>query len=92
MCESIFTANRISGKKNALFPDRITVNSRNVIYEKGEIIGHKRLLISRENISSVYINENIFFAEIIIESRGGQKIIAKGFSKSDVRQIVDLLT
>jgi len=92
MFEIIFTANRISSKRNVLFPDRITINDRNVIYEKGEIIGHKRMIINRENISSVYLNENIFFAEIVIESRGGQKIVANGFSKSDARQIINLLT
>lgn len=92
MAEKTFIAMRISGKKNVLFPDKISLSMNDVIYFKGELIGYKKLIINKKNISSISIIEKILFADITIESKGGQKIIAKGFSKQDAREIMDLLS
>jgi hypothetical protein len=86
-----FIAQRISSKGNVLFPDKITIEDTKVTYYKGEIIGYKSLVISRMNIASMFIEENVFFADVVIESKGGQKMTAKGFLKSDAREIVNLL-
>jgi hypothetical protein len=87
-----FVAQRISSKKNVLFPDKITIEDSKVIYYKGEIIGYKSMTVFKVNIASVFIDENILFSNVVIESNGGQRIMAKGFSKSDAREIVTLLT
>jgi hypothetical protein len=87
-----FIAQRISRQHNVLFPDKITIEGSKVAYYKGEIIGYKSIVISAENIASVAINENILFADVVIESKGGRKIMARGFTKTDAREIIDLLT
>jgi hypothetical protein len=88
----VFIAQRISRQNNVLFPDKITVEDSKVTYYKGEIIGYKSIVIFEENIASVTINENILFADVVIESRGGQKITAHGFKKADAKEIMNLLT
>jgi hypothetical protein len=87
----VFIAQRISRQNNVLFPDKITIEGSKITYYKGEIIGYKSIVISKENIASVVISENILFADVAIESRGGQKITARGFMKTDAREIINLL-
>jgi hypothetical protein len=40
----------------------------------------------------VSIGSGIFFANVVIESKGGQRIVASGFKQVDAREIVRLLT
>jgi hypothetical protein len=87
-----FIAQRISRQDNVLFPDKITIEGSKITYYKGEIIGYKSIVIYGNNIASVAINENILFADVAIESKGGQKITARGFKKSDAKEIIKLLT
>jgi hypothetical protein len=49
-------------------------------------------IIDKTNIASVLIDKYVFFANVIMESIGRQKIVAQGFSKADAREIVNLLT
>ena len=92
MIEKIFIANRVSGKNNFIFPDKIIIDRKNVSYYKSDLIGYKKLIINRADIASCYIIENILFSNIVIESKGGQKIVANGFLKSDAKEIIHLLT
>ena len=43
------------------------------------------------NISSTFIHENLLFADIVIESSGGQRILSEGFSKSDARESMQII-
>jgi hypothetical protein len=56
-----------------------------------QLVGYKSLAIFESNIASVSIAENILFSDIVIESKDEQTIVAKGFSKSDAREIINLL-
>ena len=87
-----FTASRISANKNTLYPDRIEIDDYNVTYYKGYVFGYQSTVISRWNIASVSVGAGIFFADVIICSNGGQKIVANGFTKSVAKEIVRLLT
>ena len=87
-----FSAHRLSGDKNALFPDKIEIDTTNVTYYKGNIVGYQSSIIARNNIASVSIGSGIFFADVIIETIGGQKVVANGFRKRDANEIVRLLT
>jgi hypothetical protein len=89
---STFTANRISSNGNTLFPDRIEIDAANVTYYKGYVFGYQSTVIARSNIASVSIGTGVFFADVIIASKGGQRIVAGGFKKSEAKQIVILLT
>jgi hypothetical protein len=87
----IFTASRLSSD-NTLFPDRLEIDASNVTYHKGYVLGHKTVVIARNNVASVSLSSGIIFADVIIESIGGKKITANGFKKSDAQTIVSLLT
>ncbi len=89
---SKYIANRISATHNSLFPDELEIDLINVTYHKGAVIGDNIIVIPRSNITSVYGRFNVFFADVIIESAGGRRVVAEGFKKSDVRDIVRILT
>ncbi len=86
-----FIANRISANHNILFPDRIDVEDDRVVYYKGALIGYQTTVIQRVSISSVRLVSNILFADIIIESSGGRRIEINGLTKSDAREVYNLL-
>jgi hypothetical protein len=87
----IFTASRLSSD-NTLFPDRLEIDASNVTYHKGYVLGHKTIVIARNNVASVSLSSGIIFFFFFIESTGGKRITASGFKKSDARTIVSLLT
>jgi len=86
-----FTAHRLL-PDNMLFPDKLEINSLNVIYFKGHILGYQSIVIDRRNISSIFIRAGIFFADVIIETIGGKRVVASGFRKAEAKEIVRLLT
>lgn len=86
-----FTASRISGDGNAVFPDKLIITDDGVIYRKGRVIGYKEIKIRFSAIGSVSLDKHLLFADIIIETNGGQRIIARGFSRGDANMIRDLL-
>ena len=88
---SKFTAHRLSGD-NTLFPDKIEIDTTNATYYKGNIVGYQSTVIARNNMASVSIGSGIFFADVIIETLGGKRVVASGFKKSDAKAIVRLLT
>ena len=89
-----FVASRLSGDDNSIFPDRLEIddNNGNITYYKGTIVGYRQSFIARNNVASVRICSGLFFADIFIESAGSMQIRARGFSKGDARQIMNLLT
>ena len=87
-----FIASRISSGENTLFPDKLIIDASKVIFYKGSLVGYKSIVIKRYKIASVHIESGLLFADIIIESTGGAPIIARGFTKSDARQIVSILS
>lgn len=88
----IFVASRLSGNDNAVFPDRLEIDSENVTYYKGTIIGYRKTIISIMNIASVHIGAGLLFADIVIETTGGKEVRACGFRKRDARAVLDLLS
>lgn len=85
-----FAASRWSGDDNAVFPDRIEINDNKVLYYKGTLTGYKKSIIERNKVASVHLRSGLLFADIIIESNGGHKVIGRGFTKHDAREIVKL--
>ena len=77
---------------NVLFPGRLEIDVSIVTYYKGEILGYKSTKIDRSNIASVSIDNKVLFADVIIETIGGKKIVASSFSVSDARTISRLLS
>ena len=89
-----FTACRLSGNDNSVFPDRLEIDDNNgsITYYKGTVVGYRQSFIARNNIASVRLSSGLFFADVIIESTGGMQIHACGFTKGDARRIINLLT
>ena len=86
-----FTASRVSGDGNAVFPDQLIIDDECVVYRKSRVIGRKDIKIRHEAIGCVTINKHLLFADVTIETRGGQVIVARGFTRSDTEQIASLI-
>ncbi len=86
-----FSANRMTGG-NAIFPDKLEIDDARVTFYKARLMGYSTTVIQRSNIGSVSLKAGLFFADIIIETNGGQITVANGFSRSDAKQIQQLLT
>jgi hypothetical protein len=86
-----FTASRVSGDGNAVFPDKLIITDEYVIYRKARVIGYKETKIRLSAVGSVSVQQHLLFADIIIESKGGNVIEARGFSRSGALEIADLL-
>lgn len=89
-----FEACRVSGDGNAIFPDEIIIDYEKevVIHRKSKLIGCKETKIRFGAIASVQIDKHILFADIVIETRGGREIIARGFTRDDADEIKELLS
>ena len=85
------TASRVSGDGNAVFPDKLIITDEFVIYRKSRVIGYKETKIRLSAVGSVSVRQHLLFADIIIESKGGNVIVARGFSRGEAREIADLL-
>lgn len=86
-----FTASRVTSG-NAVFPDKIIITDEFFIFRKARVIGYEEKKIRFSAIGSVSINKHLLFADIIIETNGGQVITANGFSHSDAKKIASLLS
>ena len=75
----------------AVFPDKLIITDDGVIYRKGRVIGYKEIKIRHSAIGSVSLDKHLLFADIVIETNGGQRITARGFSRSDANMIRNLL-
>lgn len=87
-----FSAVRISRSDNIVFPDRLIIDDEKVVFYKGKLIGYNSTTIARENIGGVSIKAEILFADVILETTGGQRVVAEGFSKHDAKTIQKLLS
>ena len=86
-----YTASRITGNGNAVFPDEIIIEDDIVTYRKGQIVGYKETKINVAAIGCVSVKAGLMFADVIIETKGGMAIRARGFTRSDARAISSLL-
>ena len=85
-----FTASHITSG-NMLFPDKLEIDDEKVTFYKAKLIGHESTVIQRSAIGSVSLNAGLLFADIIIETKGGQRTVANGFTRSDAKRIQQLL-
>ena len=74
-----------------LFPDKLEIDDEKVTFYKAKLIGHESTVIQRSAIGSVSLDAGLLFADIIIETKGGQRTIANGFTRSDAKRIQQLL-
>lgn len=87
-----FTASRVSSGENTVFPDKLEIDAVKVIYYKGTLIGYRSTVLALSHVASVHIESRIFFADVVIETVGGRRVVATGFTKSDARSIVSMIS
>ena len=87
-----FTACRVTGADNAVFPDEIIIKDDYVIYRKGQLVGYKETRINLASIGCVSIDVRLLFADVLIETKGGLTIRARGFTRGAASSIVKLLS
>lgn len=86
-----FTASRLS-EGNKLFPSHIIIDDSGVTLKVPGFFSGKETTILFGSISSVDIETPfIGFSTISIETKGEGKIIAKGFTKSEVTGMKQLI-
>ena len=86
-----FTANRASSDNNILYPDILEIDDNRVIFYKGYVFGYKTIVINAVNIASVSARTGLFFADIIVSSKGCEHIKACGFKNSKVEEIINTI-
>lgn len=87
-----FIASRVSSDQNVLYPDMLKIEDQYVVYYKGYVLGYKTIYIARDQIASVSLSSGLFFADVVIASKGGEWIRARGFSKGKAKEILHMLT
>ncbi len=87
----IYTASRLTDG-NRIFPTRIIIDDSTVTFKIPSLFSGKETTIPFSRISSVNIDcPFIGFSTIIIETTGEGQIIAKGFTKSEVLKMKELI-
>lgn len=86
-----FIASRISANHNLLFPDRVDIDAKRIVFYKGSLIGYQSCVIPRQQIASVRLVTGIFFADLIIETTGGRRLEINGLSNSDAVRAESML-
>jgi hypothetical protein len=89
--EHVFRASRFS-RGNFLFPTQVIVTPASVLHFKPELVGGREHSIHINHISSVLIDRNLFFSDILIETSGGTSPVrCHGHKKHDAVMMKDLI-
>jgi hypothetical protein len=89
--QHVFQASRFS-KGNFLFPTQVIVTPASVLHYKPELVGGREHSIHINHISSVLIDRNLFFSDILIETSGGTSPVrCHGHKKRDAITMKDLI-
>lgn len=90
--EHVFRASRFS-RGNLLFPTQVVVSPGSVLHYKPEVVGGREQSIHIAHISSVLIDRNLFFSDVMIETSGGASPVrCHGHRKRDavaMKQIIE---
>ena len=87
----IYTASRLTDG-NRIFPTRIIIDDSTVTFKIPSLFSGKETTIPFTRISSVNIDcPFIGFSTIIIETTGEGQILARGFTKSEVLEMKELI-
>lgn len=81
--EHVYRASRFS-RGNFLFPTQVKVTPTSVVHFTPEIVGGREQSIHIAHISSVMIDRNLFFSDVLIETSGGHNPVrCHGHKKRD---------
>ena len=89
--EHVFRASRWS-RGNMLLPTQVAVSPGSVLHYKPEVFGGREQSIHINHISSVVIDRNLFFSDVMIETSGGTSAVrCHGHRKRDAVRMKELI-
>lgn len=89
--EHVFRASRLS-RGNFIFPTQVSVTPASVLHFTPEIVGGREQSIHIHHISSVMIDRNLFFSDVLIETSGGHNPVrCHGHKKQDAVTMKQLI-
>lgn len=87
----VFRASRFS-RGNFLFPTQVKVTPASVVHYTPEVVGGREQSIHVAHISSVMIDRNLFFSDVLIETSGGHNPVrCHGHRKRDAVAMKELI-
>ena len=87
----IFRASRLS-RGNRLFPTQVLITPTSVVHYTPELVGRREQSIHLAHVSSVSINTNFMFSDVIIETSGGATPVrCHGHKKKDAARMKALI-
>jgi hypothetical protein len=87
----VFRASRMS-RGNFLFPTQVAVTEASVVHYTPEIVGGREQSIHIHHISSVMVDRNLFFSDVVIETSGGARPVrCHGHRKRDAVEMKRLI-
>lgn len=87
----VFRASRWS-RGNILLPTQVVVSPGSVLHYTPEFFGGREQSIHINHISSVMIDRNLFFSDVMIETSGGTSAVrCHGHRKRDAIRIKELI-
>jgi hypothetical protein len=89
--EHVFRASRWT-RGNHLFPTQVVLTPSSITLFKPQWIGKVEESIHMTHVASIKIDTNMLFANVLIESSGGQDpIVCHGHSKGDAIRMKELI-
>ena len=89
--EHVFRASRWS-RGNHLFPTQVAITPSSVTHYTPEWIGRREHSIHMAHVSSVEIDTNLFFSNVVIETSGGSEPVrCHGHRKRDAIEMKQLI-
>jgi hypothetical protein len=89
--DHVFRASRLS-RGNHLFPTQVAVTPTSVVQYTPQWIGRREHSLHMSHISSVEIDTNLFFSNVVIETSGGSDPVrCYGHRKSDAIEMKRLI-
>ena len=87
----VFRASRLS-RGNRLFPTQVLITPTTVVHYTPELVGRKEHSIHIAHVSSVSIDTNLLFSNVLIETSGGTTPVeCHGHRKSDAIRMKQLI-
>ena len=89
--ENVFRASRWS-RGNHLFPTQVAVTPDSIVHYTPELFGRREQSIHLAHVSSVEVDTNLFFSNVVIETSGGSEPIrCHGHRKRDAVEMKRLI-
>jgi len=87
----VFRASRLS-RGNLLMPTQVLITPTSVVHYTPEVVGRREQTIHLAHVSSVGIDTNLLFSDVVIESSGGAAPIrCHGHRKGDAIRMKALI-